>query len=233
VRVRGVAAGLASTVVTVGVPLILVLGLVRVAMSPQFLEFEYRRPDMHQDPFGFTLEDRLRYGPLGIEYLLTGADISLLEDLRFRDGRSMFSERELDHMRDVKRVTRSAFFVLAALIAAVPAAGAYLLWAGRRADLWHALFRGAVATLALILAVIVGAVMAWDFFFGLFHRVFFADGTWVFMTSDTLIRLYPEKFWFDAALLIGFGVVGSATAILVVSAWAMRRAVMPDGTGSR
>lgn len=215
--------GLAAWIVTLGVPLLLILGSVRLAMTPQFLSFEYHRPDMHHDPYGFTLEDRLRWGPLGIEYLVTDADISLLGDLRFENGNPMFSERELQHMVDVKVVTRAAFFVLAAALILVPLCALYLWRSGRRSQLREALLRGAIFTLGGIIAVVFGAIVAWDMFFSLFHQLFFADGTWIFYTSDSLIRLYPEKFWFDTALIIGVVVIGSALLIAGIAWWSWRR----------
>lgn len=224
--------GAAAWIVTLGVPLLLILGSVRLAMTPQFLSFEYHRPDMHEDPYGFTLEDRLRWGPLGIEYLVTGADISLLGDLRFENGNPLFSARELQHMVDVKTVTQGAFFVLAAALIIVPLCALYLWRTDRRNQLVDALLRGAIFTLGGIVSVIFGAVVAWDMFFSLFHRLFFADGTWVFYTSDTLIRLYPEKFWFDTALIIGVAVIGGALAIVGLAWRSWRRhAVNADRSG--
>lgn len=224
--------GAAAWIVTLGVPLLLILGSVRLAMTPQFLSFEYHRPDMHEDPYGFTLEDRLRWGPLGIEYLVTGADISLLGDLRFENGNPLFSARELQHMVDVKTVTQGAFFVLAAALIIVPLCALYLWRTDRRNQLMDALLRGAIFTLGGIVSVIFGAVVAWDMFFSLFHRLFFADGTWVFYTSDTLIRLYPEKFWFDTALIIGVAVIGGALAIVGLAWRSWRRhAVNADRSG--
>lgn len=223
-----IAAGIAAWIVTIGVPVLLILGTVRLAMTPQFLSFEYQRPDMHDDLYGFTLEDRLRWGPLGIEYLVTDADISLLGNLQFENGNPMFSERELDHMADVKVVTRAAFFVLAAALMIVPLSALYLWRSGRRSQLREALLRGAIFTLGGIVAVVFGAIVAWDMFFSLFHQLFFADGTWIFYTSDTLIRLYPEKFWFDTALIIGIAVIGGALLIVGLTWWSWRRDVQPD-----
>src|SRR5690606_38200236 len=137
-------------------------------------------------------------------------EISLLGDLRFANGTPMFSKRELQHMVDVKVVTRAAFFVLAGALIIVPLCALYLWRTRHRGQLREALLRGAIFTLGGIVAVVFGAVVAWDTFFSLFHRLFFADGTWIFYTSDTLIRLYPEKFWFDTALIIGVIVIGGA-----------------------
>ena len=36
-----------------------------------------------------------------------------------------------------------------------------------------------------------------------FHNVFFSPGTWTFRFSDTLIRLFPERFWRDTFLVVG------------------------------
>ncbi len=41
--------------------------------------------------------------------------------------------------------------------------------------------------------------MFWKFF-TLFHQVFFEGDSWLFLYSDTLIRLFPIRFWQDAVL---------------------------------
>jgi uncharacterized membrane protein len=46
------------------------------------------------------------------------------------------------------------------------------------------------------------AVFAWQFWFNTFHLIFFKPGSWLFSYSDTLIRLFPVEFWFDATLTI-------------------------------
>ena len=48
---------------------------------------------------------------------------------------------------------------------------------------------------------------------------FFEDGTWQFYYTDTLIRLYPEQFWFDASLTVG--IMTTLTA-LIVGVWSWR-----------
>jgi uncharacterized membrane protein len=47
--------------------------------------------------------------------------------------------------------------------------------------------------------------------------MFFAQGTWQFLYSDTLIRMFPEQFWFDAALVIGTLTSLGAIVILILS----------------
>jgi uncharacterized membrane protein len=53
-------------------------------------------------------------------------------------------------------------------------------------------------------------------FFVLFHDVFFQPGTWMFLYSDTLIRLFPERFWRDIFIIVGLlSIAGAALVIFV------------------
>ena len=101
--------------------------------------------------------------------------------------------RELNHMRDVKTLTQIVYG-LALVIVLLLAGTAYGLRSVGK--LRFALQRGAMFALGLVAAVVIAAVVNWDFFFTGFHRLFFESGTWYFAYSDTLIRLFPEQFWF-------------------------------------
>ncbi|NDJ62146.1 MAG: DUF1461 domain-containing protein, partial [Chloroflexi bacterium] len=72
----------------------------------------------------------------------------------------------------------------------------------------------------------------WDYFFTLFHNLFFESGTWQFLYSDTLIRLFPEQFWFDAALIIGgFNVIMSLGVLGITWRWGRRAVKHPMTSG--
>jgi integral membrane protein (TIGR01906 family) len=208
----------------VAVPLLLTMGSVRLVMTPAFLSLEYNRPGFPDDVFGFTREDRLNYAPFALNYLLNGAAITYLGDLRFPDGKSLYTVEELRHMRDVKIVTQAAFGI-AIVVGLATLAGIVFMWRSRalRPTLWQALLNGSLLTGGLIAAIVIGAVFAWDNFFTLFHTIFFAAGTWQFAYSDTLIRLFPEQFWFDAALTIG-GLTTAGAVLVGAAAWRWRRA---------
>lgn len=209
-------AKLAQAYLTVIFPILLVLIAARLVMTPLFLQFEYNRPDFPPDPYGFTREDRLSYAPLALDYLLNGAGIEYLADLKFPNGASLYQADELRHMRDVKTLTQIAFgsAVVAGLIAL---GGVILLRRRRHGELRWALFSGAALTLGIIAAIVLVALVDWEFFFVGFHQLFFAGGTWYFPTSDTLIRLFPEQFWFDAALTIGGITVVTALVVCFVT----------------
>lgn len=210
---------LLSGLITLAVPFLLVLGSVRLIMTPLFLQFEYTRPGFPADYYGLTNEERLRYAPFALEYLLNAEGIDFLANLDFLDGEPQYNARELRHIEDVKLITQAAF-LLALLLVFVFLVAGYGLWRVQRARLRRALLNGALLTLAIIAAIVVIAVVNWDFFFTRFHEIFFATGTWRFEYSDTLIRLFPEQFWFDAALTIGgLTALGAVLIIVMTRRW--------------
>lgn len=201
--------------ITLAYPVLLTLIAARLVMTPLFLQLEYNRPGFPPDIYGFTREDRLNYAPYALDYLLNAADISYLGDLHFREGGALFNTNELQHMEDVKALTSVAFSV--AWIAGLGALSAsiLLLWKPATRPIFRKAFlHGSILTLLLIAAIVVAAIVNWDYFFTGFHTLFFESGTWRFAYSDTLIRLFPEQFWFDAALTIGGLVVCSALLTL-------------------
>ena len=54
----------------------------------------------------------------------------------------------------------------------------------------------------------LGLIAAFSVLFVFFHQVFFDPDTWTFLFSDTLIRLFPQRFW-----EVAFGAVAVATLL--------------------
>ncbi|MAS34226.1 MAG: TIGR01906 family membrane protein [Anaerolineaceae bacterium] len=209
---------IAGAFLTIVLPFLLVMINVRLIMTPVFLQLEYTRPGFPQDIYGLTIEDRLHYAPSAVNYLLNGESIVFLADLTFPDGTNLFNARELRHMRDVKDLTQIAFAVTVAAGLLAIVCGYFLKRNGR---LKIALFRGGILTIGLIVTIIVAAALSWETFFTGFHQMFFEGGTWYFAYSDTLIRLFPEQFWFDAALVIG-GLTGVEALFVILVTWLWR-----------
>ena len=200
----------AGWVVTILVPIILVVAGVRILMTPLFLEFEYRTPNFPADAYGFTLEDRLRWSKETLVYLTDWRDEAYLDSLQFDDGTSIYNARETRHIVDVQNVLRMILNVWYLSMIGVVGIGVWA-WVGKWwQDFLHAIGRGGLLTTLLLAAGILFVLVAWGIFFVLFHQVFFQPGTWQFFYSDTLIRLFPERFWRDSFLVVGLfsGVVG-------------------------
>lgn len=216
--------------VVVFFPVIVVAGAVRAVTSPLFLWVDYQRPGFPADSFGFSAEERLIYGSYTLDYVLNLAPAGYLGRLVDAGGGRLFRESEVGHMAAVKGVLSVSFLVAFVMLLAAVASCVYL---ARRyhGAVRRALFSGSVLTLALIVALTVSAVLAWEAFFAQVHALFFAAGTWTFWVDDTLIRLFPEQFWTDAAITIA-ALVFLVTTLTVAFGWPVRRPRLPDDGNS-
>lgn len=189
--------------ITIATPAVLTLTAVRLLMTPLFLRIEYNLPAFPPDPYGFTKEERLYWSDIALEYLLNDAGIEFLADLRFEDGSPVYNQRELRHMIDVKNVVQATLRVWYGLLIFFAGVGVFAWKSGRWSDFRLAIQRGGIWTLILLGGIILFVLVGFGIFFVAFHNVFFEPGTWVFHWSDTLIRLFPERFWRDTFLFVG------------------------------
>lgn len=220
-------------IVTLLVPVTLVMAAVRLLISPIYLIVEYNTPGFPADPFGFTKEERLHWGTVSVKYLVNEAGIEYLADLRFPEGQQvpqqscqfmddctrLYNDRELEHMLDVKNVLRVALNVWYASVL-----GLAILWVWARLGHWSSAYRqglrrGGLLTVFLLLGIILFVFLAFGVIFVAFHEIFFEAGTWTFYYSDTLIRLFPERFWRDTFIAVGL-LAGGAGYLL---AWMVGR----------
>lgn len=202
-----------SLLVTLLLPPLLLLANVMLVMSPVWLAAEYTRPGFPQDAYGLTTEQRIELATSLTAWLVSEESVAVPGAMSLADGSPLLNARELRHMQDVKTLTGSACRV--ALVAALIWAIA-MLRCRRKKVLALALKRGALLTLGTLASIVALAVASWERVFTGFHRLFFESGTWYFAYSDTLIRLFPEQFWFDAVLFPGGMTALQALLLLVL-----------------
>ena len=137
--------------------------------------------------------------------------IWVLEELRLPDSQeSFYNIREIGHMVDVKKVI-DAFKVATWIAGIVVALGLLFLLVNeeRRVEGFKALFYGGAFTTGAVFVVIILILLSWNFVFVQFHEILFPPNTWTFNYTDSLIRLFPEQFWFD------FGVIWTVSILVV------------------
>jgi integral membrane protein (TIGR01906 family) len=189
-------------------PLVIIMLGVRLLLTPLFLPVEYRMPGFPADTYGFSLEQRIRWATPSLEYLTNDQGIGYLAELMLDDGTPVYNARELSHMQDVKSVLQSLLNVWDGALVAMLLLG---IWAWR-GD-WLAAYRagwqrGGFLMIALLVVFgLFAATSFWDFFTW-FHSLFFSGTSWQFAYSDTLIRLFPIRFWEDCfAYIAGFALI--------------------------
>ncbi len=215
-------------VIALVIPVFLVLTAARILVNSWYPRFEYAKPDFPPDPYGFTTAERLERATVCIDFLNSrqppAQAVAMIAALRLpNSSAALFTQAELGHMVDVKRFTdllwriwRAAGIVLLLCLA---------LLAFRRLDanLYAALFGGGLLTVALLAGLAVFVLVGWRTFFIGFHELFFPQGNWTFDWSDSLIRLFPDKFWFDAGVLIVGGTLLAGATVLGIGYWLGRR----------
>ncbi len=203
-----------SVLIAVTFPFFLLMGSIRVLLNPFFLDYEYNLPGFPVDEFGFTTADRLKWGKMSLQYLTNNENNEYLGTLSFEDGSPLYNERELSHMLDVRLLVKAALKAWYGVIAFLLVMGVLFYKTGRNGQYWRAVNIGGWLTLGLILLVIAGVFIDFNQLFAGFHAIFFEGDTWLFFTSDTLIRLFPEKLWSDAFIYMGvFTLAGALLCI--------------------
>lgn len=189
--------------VTLLLPVALTFLGVRLLLTHTFPEIEYRTPGFPADEYGFTLQDRLQWSGIAIDYLLNDADISFLSDLTFPDGAPLFNGRELSHMLDVKNVVQPVLWVGYGVWFLALGLGLWARFGGWWPEYVRGVWRGGWLTVGLVAVIGIFAGISFWQFFTVFHELFFTGDSWQFLYSDTLIRLFPMRFWQDAFLFAG------------------------------
>jgi len=184
------------------IPFIILMGGVRLIMRPAFAEFEYDRAGFPRDPYGMETQERKQWAGYSIRYLINDEPIDYLGNLQNFQGQKIFTESELSHMLDVKEVVQGALIAWYILIGLSVAILGWFLIMGQWSSMRHAFQAGGWVTLSLIGALLIFLLVSFDTLFTRFHQLFFADGTWLFDESSTLIRLFPFVFWRDAFTLV-------------------------------
>lgn len=220
-------ANLFRILLTAALPVCLVLTNVRLMLTPFYTNWEYNLSDFPPDLYGFTKEDRLKYSAIALDYLLNDEGIDFLGKLTLPadklanadSGNRMYNDRELKHMVDVKVVVKGAMLVWMVSSLLVIGSVVVLAWQpATRPLLRSGLLVGSGITIGVLVALVAYIAIGFNTFFVQFHQVFFQGDSWLFRWSDTLIRLFPTKFWFDVFIWVGGGALVEAALIGTV-AW--------------
>lgn len=208
---------LRAVLIAVAVPMLTFALAVRAVATSAFLWVAYHRPGFPEDAYGFSTDDRMRFGSYGMEYVVNFAPESYLSGLRTEQGSRLFLQSEVQHMTDVKHVM-IAVMCAATVMLLLALLASRTLATRAPGTIRRSLFGGSMSTLVLMVALGVVAALGWESSFTNFHQLFFPQGNWQFRMSDTLIRLYPPQFWVDAAITVAF-VVFALTVLLLVFTW--------------
>jgi integral membrane protein (TIGR01906 family) len=190
-------------VIVVLLPIFLIVAAVQILTTDQYLALEYGKASFPPDPFGFTQQERLDLASADIHYVRGHLPGNALSNQTL-DGVSVYNSREVSHMADVRAVFQAIFRMWQFAWILLLLVGLTLWLKSEQRTLASAIRWGGLLTSGVIVFIGLFAVLAWQSWFSTFHLFFFKPGSWLFSYSDTLIRLFPVEFWFDATLTISF-----------------------------
>jgi integral membrane protein (TIGR01906 family) len=224
--VRTLALSTLTLAIAVAVPVILVANGLRLAMNDYYVRAVYDHGGVPPDSLGLAKPQRTTLALTGLHSIRPDErdGLGLLRRARLPDGSSAFTAREIRHMRDVRTLLGRLFtFQVVAGVAILALGVALSFRPTRRRLVPRALRVGALVTLGLAVLVGIASLVYWPAFSTPFHLAFFGESSWRFDDTDTLRRLYPDRFWIDTAVVLGAVAAAQAGALwFLARAWERR-----------
>ena len=214
--------GIASFAVGAATALLLMALAIAPFLTPQWVAFEQDRADAAAWT-GYTPADlRSATDAILADLVLGPPDFDVAVN-----GAPVLSEAERSHMRDVRGVF-AGFYAAATVGLVVVIAGRVAARASRswtRIRFWRAVRGGAAVTAAGIAVAGVVAAVAFDAAFEVFHRLFFAAGTYNFdPRTARLVQLFPDAFWSETSIAVGAVIFALGIATIAVATRRLRSA---------
>jgi integral membrane protein (TIGR01906 family) len=205
------------------IPVLLVTATVRIASnSTELYNFGFNKYNVSGDT-GISSAELYKAAEGLIAYFNNGEkyiDLTVI-----KDGKpfTLFTQREIEHLKDVKGLFRLVYrLLLGTLIyAMIYAIFTYSIWRDRRRLAWG-LIGGSGLTLGLVALLGVAIGTNFDQFFYDFHLISFTNNLWQLDPTDYLIRLFPQGFWYDAALIVTIGTAALALIMGFTGWWRLR-----------
>lgn len=136
-------------------------------------------------------------------------------------GEPVLGPTERSHMVNVYSVVRMFAVVVAIAVLAL----LVIVWPNRRrAWVWRAVARGAVALVLAGIVIGVAVVFFFDAAFLAFHLIFFPEGNFLFDPRiQRLTQLFPEQLFIETATALALVGIAVAVAVTVLARRTARR----------
>lgn len=153
-----------------------------------------------------------------IDYLGGNSDTPQLKVNKNGKESLLYNEKELKHLADVREITDIFRFLQITSIVIIIITGALMFWKDDNKNLLNGMTTGAAITLTFTGILVIWSLVDFSSLFYLFHIFSFDNDLWLLdPAKDYLIMMFPEGFFYDAALLIVISVTIASILLLVVS----------------
>jgi len=178
--------------ISIALIIIIIFSPLFLLMNNMFLTYEFYKQNI-QNSSKMIKNEYLFYTDRVIKYFFNNENSVTIKDETGANLNNFFTEEEILHMIDVKRIMRLVFILL---IFALITTFALLKKIRFRIVSNSLIF-------SFILMSIIGTILYFNFerSFYVFHKILFRNQYWLLPENTMLIRMFPENFFYDYAIL--------------------------------
>ncbi len=210
------------------VPWALFIVAVPLFLITASVTWAFNSPGLYNDGFekysisrisGITDSDLRQVGADIRSYINSGDEPLNVRTEIVGEERALFNDREVAHMKDVKRLVWDVYILAlasAVYLAALTVIG-FIRHRGRfiEPQAKRAMYGGGL-TLSLLVVFGIAAMSDFESLFIKFHQLSFANDFWQLdPRTDYLVRVFPDAFWLDATVWVAVRTITGAVAITV------------------
>lgn len=131
-----------------------------------------------------------------------------------------YNEKEIQHMKDVKRIIDIAALTL---LLSMTFSGVYIARKWKDKQMWKSLIIAGIASLCSLLLLALLS-LNFDTFFTTFHKIFFTNNSWILdPRTDMLIVMLPESFFRNA--LTKVFIIASILSVIAIAVGLIKKHV--------
>ena len=187
------------------VPLILTISFEIITFSDWIYEFNWDRNNI-------SYRSNLTNNELGqvsdqIKDYFKNDDEKISINIERNKSINLFNQREIDHMVDVKNLIKftllferiSLVIIFFTLIISSYINGFKEI----QRNLIQIIYKSFIIWSGIILLIILGMVINFNYTFTLFHKIFFRNDLWILdPRNDYLLIMFPERFFLEICIII-------------------------------
>ncbi len=204
-----------------------------IVAVPSFLitasvTWAFNSPGLYNDGFekysisrisGITDSDLRQVGADIRGYINSGDEPLNVQTEILGEERALFNDREVAHMKDVKRLVWGVYILAlasAVYLAALTVIGVVMQRGRFFEPLAKRAMYGGGLTLGLLVIFGIAAMSDFDSLFIKFHQLSFANDFWQLdPRTDYLVRIFPDAFWLDATVWVAIRTITGAVVMTV------------------
>ncbi len=185
---------------------IVIFGIsLNLLLTPAFIRVEYAMPHNPIDSYGFAKSERFQWASQTIDYLTNDRQTQYLAKQIFSNGSPVFNADEITIIENIKKSVQKTLVIWRLSLAMTFILG-LLAWAGN----WLPKFREGIKRGGWIS---IGFAIVFGFVTLTFNNIISNASI---RSNDTLLRLFPIRFWQDSFLFLVISMIGIG-CLLVIS----------------